>query len=314
MVCRRYTGGHKEFEDKTKNLLKMKKLAYLFLMSILSVFVACQNQNNNRIEGVEGSDTADLITPDMLYDGEIVYDSMTDKNLLDIMLAILNNDKSDVASRVLYPLDRVYPLKDIKDSAQMENYFSVIFDDSIKNVLRNMTVRSWDFHNYKGITFANGEYIWTEGSRITGINYYSEREQSMLDGLRKQEIASLDKSLQGDWFPVMCLRDINDGTIFRVDSHNSDYSDNYGDEIRMAIYDEGKDLHGKPSRVLMGVYHIEGSFPSFYMYCSSHLDMVWLSVNLNYSEDCEAYRMKYYEQGSETERTVDDCYWLDLLK
>lgn len=295
----------------------MKKLAYFFLMSILSVFVACQNrqsQKDNRIEGVEDSDTAGLVTPDMLYDGEIVYDSMTDKNLLGIMLAILNNDKSDVASRVNYPLNRVYPLRNIKDSAQMVRYFDVIFDDSIKNVLRNMTVKSWDFHNYKGTTFANGEYIWTEGSRITGINYYSEREQSMLDGLRKQEIASLDKSLQGDWFPVMCLRDIDDGTIFRVDSHNSDYSDNYGDEIRMAIYDEGKDLHGKPSRVLMGVYHIEGSDPSFYLYCSNHLDMIWLSVDLNYYGDRRAYRMKYYEQGSETERTVDDCYWLDLLK
>lgn len=295
----------------------MKKLAYFFFMSILSVFVACQNrqsQKDYRIEGVEDSDTAGLVTPDMLYDGEIVYDSLADKNLLDIMLAILNNDKSDVASRVNYPVYRVYPLRDIKDSAQMVRYFDVIFDDSIKNVLRNMTVKSWDFHNYKGITFARGEYIWTEGSRITGINYYSEREQSMLDGLRKQEIASLDKSLQGDWFPVMCLRDIDDGTIFRVDSHNSDYSDNYGDEIRMVIYDEGKDLHGKPSRVLMGVYHIEGSDPSFYLYCSNHLDMIWLSVDLNYYGDRRAYRMKYYELGSETERSVVDCYWLDLLK
>ena len=70
-------------------------------MSILSVFVACQNrlsQKDNRIEGVEDSDTADQVTPDMLYDGKIVYDSMTDKNLLDIMLAILNNDKSDVVA------------------------------------------------------------------------------------------------------------------------------------------------------------------------------------------------------------------------
>lgn len=137
----------------------------------------------------------------------------------------------------------------------------------------------------------------------------------MFDALRKQEMASLDESLQGEWYPVLCLRDINDGTVFRVDSHHSDYSEIYGDEIRMAIYDEGKDLYGKPSRVLSGVYHIEGSDPSFFLYCSNNFDMVWLSVYLGYyGDDFKGFKMKYYERSFEVERYVDYCYWLDLLK
>lgn len=147
----------------------MKKILYPSLFfSILSIISACHDQPQKTDETVEETveevEDVERITADMLYDGEIVYDSMTDKNLVDIMLAILNNDKSELASRIQYPVYRVYPLKDIKDSTQMMNYIDVIFDDSIKDVLRNMTVSSWDFHHsYKGITFARGEYIWTRG-------------------------------------------------------------------------------------------------------------------------------------------------------
>lgn len=297
----------------------MRRFAFLFISLILCCinFGCCYQHKEKYNSSISDSTSCveTIVTGDMLYDGHIVHDFATDQRLLRIMLAVLNNDKSALASVVDYPLWRIYPLRDIEDSAQMVKYFDVIFDDSIKNVLRNMTVSSWDFHNYKGITFSNGEYLWaTEGGMISGINYYSKREQALLDGLRKQEMSSLDKSLHGEWYPIMCLRDVNDGTVFRVDGHYADYSENYGNEIRMAIYDEGKNLYNKPSRVLMGVYHIEGSDPSTYLYCSSHLDMVWLSLSFDDFVEPHGLRMKYYERGWEEERIVEHCYWLDLLK
>jgi len=245
----------------------------------------------------------------------VVYDSLTDRHLTDMMLAIVNGDKSALASLVDYPVMRDYPLKAIADSAQMVDYFDVVFDDSIRGVMRQMKVSSWDFHNYQGITFANGEYLWaTEGGKIYSINYRSANEQALLDSLRRQEMASLDPSLQGEWYPMDCLRDIHDGTVFRIDGHFPNRVDNYGEEIRMAVYDGGKDLNGKPSRLLMGVYYNEGSWPSFYLYCSSHMDMVWLSLAFDDRVEPDGIRMKYYVRGEERDRIVVPCYWLDLLK
>ena len=297
----------------------MKKILYVsFAILLVGIVFGCNNQRQNydnsiTADSIDNSES--IVSADMLYDGKIVHSSFADQRLLKIMLSIINKDKSALASEVDYPLYRIYPLKDIEDSVQMVEYFDVIFDDSIRNIIRNMTVESWDFHNYKGITFSHGEYIWTtEEGCISGINYYSERESALLEGLRKQEMSSLDKSLQGDWYPLLCLRDIDDGTVFRVDGHYSEYADNYGEEIRMAIYDEGKNLYGKPSRVLMGVYYLEGSWPSTYLYCSSHLDMVWLSFSFDDFVEPSGLKLNYYERGWKTERIVKHCYWLDLLK
>lgn len=205
--------------------------------------------------------------------------------------SLANGDASRFASVVSYPLPRPYPLKDIADSSAMVEYFPIMVDDSLRNVMRHASPDRWSADDFRGWTLDKGQYVWVDDS-VYSVNYTSVSEKALRSMLAREEIMSLDSTLRDGWTPAFCLYGIDNGTIYRVDkstaahkhhhSHdsNSDSSAAYddlpvdsGDVIvppdalmsdegpayRLTVFQSGDDLHGHPSMIMTGHLVAEGS-------------------------------------------------------
>lgn len=196
--------------------------------------------------------------------------------------SIAAGDPKGFASIVSYPLSRPYPIKDIADSAAMIEYFPILVDDSLRNIIANARPERWNENGYRGWTLDNGEYIWIDDS-IYSVNYTSVAEQALRAMLVREEIESLAQPMRPGWTPAFCLYGVDNGNVYRVDVSISDRrpgagladSTSSGDEpvltypdnrtagedgvYRLAIYQRGDDLRGQPSALMTGRMAIEGS-------------------------------------------------------
>lgn len=224
--------------------------------------------------------------------------------------ALLSDSASKFAGAISYPLERPYPLRDIKDSAEMVNYYPTLIDDSIKHIVQDSADSLWIESGWRGWTLNDGSYLWIDSGKVYQINYISKRENQMLDSLRNEEIASLDPSLRNGWIPVLCIIDSVSGRIFRIDSDESVDPPQY----RLAGYSEESDLSGVPTMVLYGRLDVEGTMENrLYHFEDSIGNSADYSPDI-ISEDDTIPEIQLSRKGKIDRYKVKRGYWLEHVK
>lgn len=179
------------------------------------------------------------------------------KNLVE---AVYKNDASLFADQVSYPLVRPYPLKDITSAEEMQSYYNVLVDDSLRKVVLQSVPVDWQEFGWRGISLKDGEYIWLSDS-VYAVNYVSKREQQLIDSLTSIERNSLPLQLREGWTPILTLRSEDNGTVYRVDELTANGSQE-SSLYRLCIYDykgNSDKLKTQPDRLLKGEEKVEGS-------------------------------------------------------
>ena len=112
---------------------------------------------------------------------------------------------------VSYPLWRPYPLPMIKDSSEFVKYANIIWDDSLKNVMKTLKPEDWSSYGWRGFSFYNAYYLWSDGDYITDITYNSRKELLLQERLIEEEKKMLHPSLQNDIESMwISFKEIND--------------------------------------------------------------------------------------------------------
>lgn len=223
-----------------------------------------------------------------------------------VAIAIMNEDPHTLASLVSYPLERTYPLRDIRDSADMVRYAPILMDDSIRKVISHAPDTVWHQVGWRGWTIDNGEYLWIDGGKIYAVNYVSRRERQMLDSLRQAEISSLEPSMRKGWIPVTCMIDSTSGAIFRIDEREDGDSASY----RLAGYRSGENLNGRPTIVLYGSLQLQGSMGNrFYIFQDSEGNKAAYSPDYDGMDTVPTLELDRHGKASFYRPTR--AYWLD---
>lgn len=235
----------------------------------------------------------------------------------EIVKAIEENDPAKFASKVSYPIERPYPLRNIEDSAAMANYFPVLIDDSLRHVLKNADKSRWTEAGWRGWTLDDGKYLWIDG-QLYSIDYVSAAEKALKNLLIKQEMESLHPDMQQGWLPEMCLLGVADGTIYRIDlKSDTQNPDSAKDEdevsdFRLAVYSRDSDLHGRPRRVLNGKRHSEGSASTRWFHFDDGNGTV-AEYYIDGSDDSEPVITVITPRNDTITRPVERVYWLDYV-
>lgn len=285
-----------------KSLIDMKKEIICTIAVVMAVaFVSsCQNKGKeltkDQVQQVE-TDSVEVVPA-------IEDDTEQDKSpevvlaLKRLTQCIVNGDARQLASLVYYyPFSRPYPLRDIKNKKQMIAYFDILFDDSIKNMLRRSSDKDWDNGGWRGYCFGNG-LIWASPDSLEGVNYMSAKEKALYEKTIKKDIASIHPSLQEKGLrPFICYRDQTDGSIMRIDEDKEKY--------RLALYQRGTSLSGIPDVCIYGTMEIQGSMA---IRCFTFKDS-----QTTYEFDDDSEELIISVSGEEKGRhNLRKCYWLDL--
>lgn len=225
--------------------------------------------------------------------------------------AIIEDSPQKFASAVSYPLERPYPLKNVKDSAEMVKYYPQIVDKSLKKVVNEAPDSAWQEAGWRGWTLANGGYFWIDGGKIYSMDYVSEEENVMLDSLRHEEISTLEPSMQAGWTPVMCVIDTVNGAIFRIDAQDYTNPPIY----RLCGYADTTDLSSAPNLVLYGHLDLEGTMGNrFYEFTDSLGETTAYYSPDIVSDDEEEPVIEVDRKGVMKKYPAKPDYWLDHVK
>jgi len=264
------------------------------------------------------------------FDGDPSVSGST-AHIMAITKSIADGDAKKLASLTLFPIERRYPLHDIKDYAEMVKRFNSVFDTSFRQKMKSAKPSDWHSYGWRGYCYGDSSELWVYDS-LTIINYYSPQEKKLYGELVKKEMSSLHESLRGKgWLPFCCFKDLTDGSIVRVDLRERKElkEENFhkdvvalaypqlqafkvrGDEeFRLSIYPKGTALKGHPQTVVNGYVEIGGS--------ANMMDYVFKKENIEFEFGDSFYEegkqiLMIKREGKEVQHEIKACYWLDLI-
>lgn len=235
-------------------------------------------------------------------------------NTLNIITqSIANGDVKTLASYCTYPIYRQYPLRSIENKQQMMDNFNIIFDDSIRQVLKTTKCDDWNNWGWRGYYCPN-YIIWCNDGGLYKIDYMSSKESKLLFELVKKEINSLHPTLQGEeWTPYACFRDKTTGDIMRVDVmfESNPYT------FRLSIYNKDQHPSDYPSCCMIGNREIQGS--GLYEYFTFSALSITYSFIYNDSWGIEVGSLDVIEGEGDNAKIIEEhkmelFYWSDFKK
>lgn len=225
--------------------------------------------------------------------------------------AIIEDSPEKFASAVSYPLERPYPLRSVKDSAEMVKYYPQIVDRKLKKAVTEAPDSAWQQAGWRGWTLANGGYFWIDSGKIYKMDYLSDEENLMLDSLRHEEIATLEPSMQAGWTPVMCAIDTVSDAVFRIDAQDDTNPPIY----RLCGYADTTDLSSAPNLVLYGHLDLEGTMGNrFYEFTDSLGETTAYYSPDIVSDDEDEPSIEVDRKGEMKKYPARPDYWLDQVK
>lgn len=236
---------------------------------------------------------------------------MPPREVMELIDAVTRNDARKFASVVSYPLVRPYPLRDVDDSVKMAIYYPVMVDDSLRNVLRHAKAEQWSQNGWKGWTLADGQYLWID-EKLYALNYVSVAERAMINTLANEEIGSLQPEMRKGWTPVFCLHGVDNGALYRVDSRSDADSDTLT-PYRLAIYERGTNLHGRPTVSMLGLLDVEGTAGVRTYLFSGHDGSRAYYVYDRVSDEEPQQIVIVTAAGDSAAHRVERAYWRDYL-
>lgn len=221
-----------------------------------------------------------------------------------LVRAVADDDSVTFASLVSYPLLRPYPLRNIETPKQMISYYSVMVDDSLRQVLTSSRPGDWEEYGWRGWSLKRGDYVWVDDD-LYAVNYLSAREKVMLDSLIAVDMGSLNRELAEGWIPELCLQTYKDNAVMRIDTRKDSW---ISPPYRLLIYPAGSDLHGAPTYTLNGYRDSEGTAGTrVYTFGTPS------GREVRFSPDIPDGSMPVVE-FPDTVVSVSQTYWLDLIK
>lgn len=135
--------------------------------------------------------------------------------------AVKNDDTEKLKTLVKYPLNREYPIPDIKDENDFVERYDQIFDDILKNIIINSKLdKDWDAIGWRGIMLYSG-VLWIDyDGKLIGLNYQSKTEEDLLKTLLEEDKNSLHNSLVDFKRPEVILE--TKKFKIRIDQLNND--------------------------------------------------------------------------------------------
>lgn len=186
-----------------------------------------------------------------------------------IRQAIIDGDADKLATVTAFPIILEYPMRDINNKEELKQFFDILFDDSIKNNLRNSTISSWNPKGWRGWTLNDGEFLWTnEDGLLYLIPYKSKARNVYIQKMRTEEQLDLNESIS--WITHSCFLSLDSSFFFRLEKCD-------GVE-RLHIFTNSEFPYKKHS-VYNGFLELEGScLNEFYWYACED-SLIELEVN-----------------------------------
>jgi len=135
--------------------------------------------------------------------------------------AVKDDDIQSLKALIKYPLNREYPIPDIKDDNDFVERYDQIFDDVLKNIIVNSKLdKDWETVGWRGIMLYSG-VVWIDyDGKLIGLNYQSNKEEVLLNKLLEEDKNSLHNSLVNFKRPEVILE--TQKFRIRIDQLNND--------------------------------------------------------------------------------------------
>ncbi len=115
-------------------------------------------------------------------------------------------EKEKLSNKFSFPLNREYPIPEIKNKQDFLNRYNEVFDDSlIKMIINSKPSRDWSSMESEGIMLLNGQLWLDEEGNLIAVNYQSKAERKKRDELIEKEKIDLHESIQEFKKPVKIL-------------------------------------------------------------------------------------------------------------
>ena len=223
-----------------------------------------------------------------------------------LIQAVEENDSATFSSLVAYPLERPYPLRDIRTAAEMKSYYHLVMDDSLRHAI-TANPAEWHEYGWRGWAPHGGSYIWADDS-IYHIPYLSRRETAIRDSLVRLELASLPAALRGKWDPVACYRQADGTSVFRIDKSTSSATPRF----RLAIFAAPADMSRRPELVMNGTQEADGTMANITYHFAAPDGLRAIFSPLTPDGSLPGFDFTG-PSGSDTTITVVPAHWLDIL-
>lgn len=129
-------------------------------------------------------------------------------------------DKAKIAGFIQYPLNRAYPLKDVKDRNDFTKRFDEIFDDEFVRKIAGSKIADWSEVGWRGVMFDKGSIWLNDEGRIKAVNYQSPKEKLLLVDAIRTDKKELPEYLRDFKEPVYLI--VTKNYKIRIDRKNED--------------------------------------------------------------------------------------------
>ncbi len=118
-------------------------------------------------------------------------------------------NKEKLAATINFPLEREYPIPDIKNKQEFFKRFKEVFDDSlIKMIISSKPSDDWSAMGWRGIMFSDGKVWLDDDGKLIAVNYQSEFEKKKWEELVQTDKNNLHESVKNFERPVYLLETI----------------------------------------------------------------------------------------------------------
>lgn len=162
------------------------------------------------------------------------------------------NQKKELAEKIIYPIERRYPLPNVKNSTEFIHRYDEIFDSNIISKLANSNIKNdWIAVGWRGIMFANGELWLDYDGNLISINYQSDFEKKKINGLIESEKQILNKQVQNFKKPMYLLE--TEKFKIRIDDLGNE-------KYRYSSWAKNVNMNSKPNLIVSnGKVQFDGS-------------------------------------------------------
>lgn len=221
-----------------------------------------------------------------------------DSALRELMRSLREADAPGFAALCVYPIPRPYPLREIDDSVAMVEYFPVMVDDSLQNVMKRASLDDWESFGWRGWSMRDSQPVWFDEG-VLFVDYESKAESALRKILAKEELMTLAPEYRDGWIPVASFAETDGPMIFRIDRS--------GEVYRLMGFDNARDVSLAPTLILDGSLNEEGTALS-QIYVFSNGD-----TKAEYIPDSEPPVYISVSTPSEEKKIeVTPIYWRDI--
>ena len=197
----------------------------IIFISLTCLFASCGNKQVQQASNVADVTSNSIIGfnkdedgADILNEGQFWFDDAQENHKV-IMQAIIEGDAAKLASVTEFPIYRGYPLKDINNARELKQFFNILFDDSIKNVLQKASLDDWSPMGWRGCMLLDGEYLWTnEEGLLHFVTYESQALKQYEQKMRMEELQNLNELTE--WITHSCYLATDSSVFLRLEAYD----------------------------------------------------------------------------------------------